>query len=663
MKPILMIRQKILLGLIAIFLLAIAVVFFVVEGKVKSDLIAERQVQIDVNQQGLVSLLEAKLDEVQLLTSSLALSATEMPEDEALYKKVLPSLIDNHGDQSIAGGGIWPEPGAFQAGVERHSFFWARSGTELEFLNDYNDPNGSGYHNESWYMVGQSAPIDRCSWSEAYTDPVSKVPMVTCTVPIKEQGRFSGVATVDMMLGGITEILAQYGKENHGYVFALDNQGQMLSFPATAAKIVNPDDSMVTAKELAQQLPWLAPALNAALQNRSQDMLEITHDNILGQTAFVDLVKEPNTGWVIGLVVPKGVMTGIADRMSVFLIASLGGLLIVVSIIAYLFFRSLLVRINQTTEQINGLVSGNTSEELAILQQDEIGELRQSVNAYGGKLKSLLSSIHQESAKLVGDAGQLKDFSNDFLSKANSLSDENHTLAAATEEFGATSADVAMYSNETKSTVERIHEEVRTSGQEMSGVINTMRSLSSTMEKAQKNILQLDEDSRQAHSMLSVIRDIAEQTNLLALNAAIEAARAGETGRGFAVVADEVRNLAAKSESSAVEIERVLNRLQEASKESVTSMSTGMTETESAVGNAESTASHLQEVVTAFSQITEQATQISVAANEQQKVSHDLTEFVSRLQVLTSSNADDSGRLSQMSEEIEAIARRLNALK
>ena len=660
--PVLKIRQKISLGLIAIFVLAMAVVYAVVEGKVKADLIAERQSQIDVNQQSLVELLGATLNQVQLMTSSIALAATQLPEDVEMYKQVLPPLIDNHGDSSIAGGGIWPEPNAFTPGVERRSFFWARSGSGLELLEDYNDPNGTGYHNEGWYTVGRNAAINQCAWSEAYTDPVSKVPMVTCTIPIKEKGRFSGVATVDMMLDGITDILEQYGEENQGYVFALDAQGQMLSFPKAAASIVNSDDSIVTADELAQQLSWLAPALLAAKQSGA-GVIELKHDEILGQSAFVDLIKEPKTGWTIGLVVPKGVMTEVAGSMSLFLMLALGGLLILVSIVALFFFRSLLSRIEHTTGQIQGLVSGNVEQELVIFKQDEIGELRQSVNAYGAKLKSLLASIHQESAKLVDDASQLKTFSNEFLNKANSLSDENHMLAAATEEFGATSADVAMYSNETKETVERIHLDVRASGEEMQGVIQTMRSLAHTMNRAEQNILKLDEDSRKAHGMLSVIRDIAEQTNLLALNAAIEAARAGETGRGFAVVADEVRNLAAKSESSAVEIEQILNRLQEASKESVDSMSTGQAETDKAVNNAESTASHLQDVVNAFSQITDQATQISVAANEQQKVSHDLTEFVSRLQSLTSSNADDSSHLSQMSEEIEAIAKRLNALK
>ncbi|NLQ17034.1 methyl-accepting chemotaxis protein [Marinomonas sp. M1K-6] len=661
MKSPIRIRQQINIGLVVIFLLALASIFLVVELKVKPDLTAERQRQITVNQNDLSDLLSAKLEKIQLLTSTLALAGSQLPKEEALFKKVFPSIINNHGDKSIAGGGIWPEPSVFTKGTERRSFFWGRDGANMSYLDDYNDPSSSGYHNESWYTVGKTGTTKLCSWSEAYIDPITNIPMVTCTIPMKESNTFTGVTTVDMMLDGITATLEQYGKENQGYVFAIDQTGQVLSFPKDKADLVKNDGSMLTSTELGNQLPWLKPALVKA--GRSGQIVSLDHDNILGGEAYVNLFEHPQTGWTIGLVVSKARMTEIAQSMGLFLVLTIGALLIIVGIIAATFFRSLLNKVNQTTQQIQELADGGSSQELDVGKLNELGDLRQAVNAYGDKLKKLLEHIHIESANLVKDAGRLSTFSNDFLSKANSLSDENTTLAAATEELGATSHDVAMYANETKETVERIHQDVRNSGKEMNTVIETMRSLTHAMTQAQTNILQLDEDSRRANGMLGVIRDIAEQTNLLALNAAIEAARAGETGRGFAVVADEVRNLAAKSESSAVEIEQVLGRLQVASKESVSSMELGHSETQRAVTTAESTAAHLQHVVDAFSQITDQATQISVAAGEQQKVSQDLSMFVSRLQELTGSNASDSNQLSRMSQEIDAIAKRLNALK
>jgi methyl-accepting chemotaxis protein len=61
---------------------------------------------------------------------------------------------------------------------------------------------------------------------------------------------------------------------------------------------------------------------------------------------------------------------------------------------------------------------------------------------------------------------------------------------------------------------------------------------------------------------ISQIQYIADQTNLLALNAAIEAARAGDHGRGFAVVADEVRKLSQKSNETAEQIRKHIEKVE-----------------------------------------------------------------------------------------------------
>lgn len=75
-KTTLMIRQQINLGFVIVLVLALAVIVAVVEMKVKPDLISQQQQQISVNQAGLSDLLTARLGQIELLTSTLALAAS-----------------------------------------------------------------------------------------------------------------------------------------------------------------------------------------------------------------------------------------------------------------------------------------------------------------------------------------------------------------------------------------------------------------------------------------------------------------------------------------------------------------------------------------------------------------------------------------------------------
>jgi methyl-accepting chemotaxis protein len=84
----------------------------------------------------------------------------------------------------------------------------------------------------------------------------------------------------------------------------------------------------------------------------------------------------------------------------------------------------------------------------------------------------------------------------------------------------------------------------------------------------------LERSAQEIGEITLAVSDISDQTNLFALNAAIEAARAGDHGRGFAVVAEEVRSLAEKSESRALDVQRVVETIQTSIRDAAQSVRT-----------------------------------------------------------------------------------------
>lgn len=211
--------------------------------------------------------LHGRLSEIAALTRTEADILKLYPKDEASLRHILPSIIDFNGDQSIAGGGVWPEPYRFDPKRERRSFFWGREATgKLKYLDDYNDPKGAGYHHEEWYVPARHTKEDRCYWSGSYMDPYSYQPMVTCTVPAFQSKSFLGVATVDLKLEGLHEMALELARETGGYIFILDRNNKFISFPMPEeAQIANIDSKgkktveFMDAAGLAKKQPAFAP--------------------------------------------------------------------------------------------------------------------------------------------------------------------------------------------------------------------------------------------------------------------------------------------------------------------------------------------------------------------------------------------------------------------
>ena len=383
------------------------------------------------------------------VAASLANLGELLPRDAGLWRELVPHLIDiePHPDL-IAGGGLWPEPGEFDAKVERRSFFWGRDAAgKLEFYDDYNAPEGPGYHQEEWYVPARHQRDGRCYWSRSYQDPYTFEPMVTCTVPMRREGRFLGVSTIDLRLSGLQAFLDDRAAALHGYAFAVDRNGVFLTVPphsraageggrpeATTggekggqpleleamqrehpdfdglARLLRGGEAAVGEPELAAlaaSIDRATPTIEAAEALRIAEQLSdpgsgapritqtsLERDAFLGEPVLVTALRIPGIHWQLAVVQPARLV-----REAVLAVLGRVAWALALAIVAVAAFagivvrRSLVVPIRNMAEQLVASERAELPGRIEVNRRDEIGLLAGKFNAYAEQLAESHSEV------------------------------------------------------------------------------------------------------------------------------------------------------------------------------------------------------------------------------------------------------------------------------
>ncbi|WP_423062143.1 methyl-accepting chemotaxis protein [Citrobacter portucalensis] len=587
---------------------------------------------IEETGQGLTRQLSTVLSRIEGETVSLSRLAEVLPNDESLYQSVVPHLIGEGKDSIITGGGIWPEPDAFTAGVEKRSFFWARNAEgKLVYSNDYNVEGSSGYHNESWYQHAKGQSQNNCLWSDVYQDASSGVNMVTCSVPYQQAGKFAGVATTDIRLDNVATFMQQQGNSTGGYAFVVDKQGQILYFPqADLAK-------HKTINDLAQSAQWLIPVQNGLKSLRPTDgvkTITLANDNVLNTASQVMLFPMPDTGWVVGLATPESRIVGLAKVMMQDVLEVLIPIMTLLLVGSWLVVRRLISRLDDTRQALDDIAQGegDLTRRLDVRGKDEISAIAEAFNLFVDKISAILITVRSSSTVVANNAVSLADSNMELSSRVTQQAAALEESSAAMEQLNAT---VHQNTSNTQLADELSDSTAQTAnrcGDVMQGVISTMDNVSAS--------------SGRMVEIVAVIDSIAFQTNILALNAAVEAARAGDAGRGFAVVASEVRTLAQRSATAAQEIKALID-------ESVSHVGSGSQQIHTA-------GERLGELVSNVRQVRQLMGEIRVAGEEQRKGVSEVTLAVTEMDSTVQQNAslidDAAARTQALKEEAEQLA-------
>lgn len=186
--------------------------------------------------------------------------------------------------------------------------------------------------------------------------------------------------------------------------------------------------------------------------------------------------------------------------------------------------------------------------------------------------------------------------------------------------------------------------------------VQVIEQISQELNDAARSIDAVSKQSDVIGQIVLTIRGIADQTNLLALNAAIEAARAGEMGRGFAVVADEVRQLAQRTAESTGQIHGLIAKLQQTASNAVLTMETGHRQAQEGVDRVMQADEALVGISEAVANITDMATQIAAATEEQTAVADEISRNISTIAELADQTAEQALHSALLSEELTSTA-------
>lgn len=293
-------------------------------------------------------------------------------------------------------------------------------------------------------------------------------------------------------------------------------------------------------------------------------------------------------------------------------------------------------------------------------------------------LRSATNAINEVVRNLHDSSAQVTSASTQIASSSEELSQATTEQAAALEQTAASIEEmnsmVAKNSENASNTAQTSSESQSKATQGKSVVEKMIKSMDAINESNDTIMTQINHSNNQFAEIAKVIEeigtktkvinDIVFQTRLLSFNASVEAARAGEHGKGFAVVAEEVGNLAQMSGNAAKEISSMLegsirrvHTIVEETKASVAKLvAEGKTTVEEGARVAQQCGEVLDEIVNNVGSVSNMATEIAQASQEQSRGVAEITKAMNQLDTVTQQNAATSEEAASAAVELSAQA-------
>ena len=470
---------------------------------------------------------------------------------------------------------------------------------------------------------------------------------VTLAAPVLQNGQLVAVISANIYLSTLEQLIGSLDVGGLGEAFLVDADGKILVSS-------HPEQVLKPLKDVfPEQVPELTPGFQSIRQNGAERLV-----------SFTPVEGLPSVKWYLGLSIDQAKAHAPVTKARNLAIGATVVAVIVMVLLLGLLIRVLLRPLRDLGRAMKDIAQGegDLTRRLPVQAHDEFGLLAEAFNHFVARIHASIRDVAQSTGELNQGTRRVLDASQSSMQQSDVQSQRTTSVAAAINEMGAATQEIARNAAHASSEARLARQQGEEGRQVLDEALGAMQALSAKIGSSCQHIEALNGKTANIGQILEVIRGISEQTNLLALNAAIEAARAGEAGRGFAVVADEVRSLASRTQSSAQQIQGMIEELQNGSRDAVALMQESQRQSALSMQIAEKAGMSMGKVTERIGEIDGQNQSVATATEEQTSVVETLNQDISEISVLNQQGVDNLQATLAACNALEAEAERLQRL-